>query len=53
MHQTRNSLKYVSSKDVKVFMNDLKKIYRASSKEIAENYLEEKWGEKYPLVLAE
>ncbi|BFD48264.1 MAG: hypothetical protein DMENIID0003_13380 [Wolbachia endosymbiont of Sergentomyia squamirostris] len=37
-------------------MNDLKKIYRATSKEIAENYLlelEEKWGEKYPLVLAE
>ncbi|GFR03893.1 probable transposase for insertion sequence element ISRM3-like [Trichonephila clavata] len=54
VHQIRNSLKYVSSKDVKVFMNDLKKIYRASSKEIAENYLlelEEKWGEKYPLVI--
>ncbi len=35
-------------------MNDLKKIYRATSKEIAENYLlelEEKWGEKYPLVV--
>lgn len=54
VHQIRNSLKYVSSKDVKVFMNDLKKIYRASSKEIAENYLlelEEKWGEKYPLII--
>ncbi|WP_264720174.1 IS256 family transposase [Wolbachia endosymbiont (group B) of Eucosma cana] len=54
VHQIRNSLKYVSSKDVKVFMNDLKKIYRATSKEIAENYLlelEEKWGEKYPLVV--
>ncbi len=25
VHQIRNSLKYVSSKDVKVFMNDLKK----------------------------
>ncbi|KLT23275.1 IS256 family transposase [Wolbachia endosymbiont of Armadillidium vulgare str. wVulC] len=37
-------------------MNDLKKVYRAASREIAENYLlelEEKWGEKYPLVLAE
>ncbi|KLT22408.1 IS256 family transposase [Wolbachia endosymbiont of Armadillidium vulgare str. wVulC] len=35
-------------------MNDLKKIYRASSKEIAENYLlelKEKWGAKYPLVI--
>ncbi len=39
VHQIRNSLKYVSSKDVKVFMNDLKKIYRAASREIAENYL--------------
>nr|CAH7764494.1 unnamed protein product [Callosobruchus chinensis] len=39
---------------INIFMNDLKKIYRASSKEIAENYLlelEEKWGEKYPLVI--
>ncbi len=54
VHQIRNSLKYVSSKDIKVFMNDLKKIYRATSREIAENYLlelEEKWGEKYPLVI--
>ncbi|KLT23093.1 IS256 family transposase [Wolbachia endosymbiont of Armadillidium vulgare str. wVulC] len=53
VHQIRNSLKYVSSKDVKVFMNDLKKVYRAASREIAENYLlelEEKWSEKYPLV---
>ena len=56
VHQIRNSLKYASSKDVKIFMNDLKKIYRAASREIAENYLlelEEKWGEKYPLVLEE
>jgi len=53
VHQIRNYLKYVSSKDAKIFMNDLKKVYRASSKEIAENYLlelEEKWGEKYPLA---
>jgi transposase-like protein len=39
VHQIRNSLKYVSSKDVKIFMNDLKKVYQASSREIAENYL--------------
>ncbi|BDG76113.1 hypothetical protein wCauBTS_08280 [Wolbachia pipientis] len=46
VHQIRNSLKYASSKDVKIFMNDLKKIYRAASRETAENYLlelEEKW----------
>lgn len=54
MHQIRNSLKYVSSKDVKILMSDLKKIYQASSKEIAENYLlelDEKWERKYPLVV--
>ncbi len=51
VHQIRNSLKYVSSKDVKIFMSDLKKVYQASSREIAENYLlelEEKWD---PLVI--
>ncbi len=56
VYQIRNSLKYASSKDVKIFMNDLKKIYRAASREITENYLlklEEKWGEKYTLVLGE
>ena len=54
VHQIRNSLKYVSSKDVKSFMSDLKKIYQASNKEIAENYLlelDEKWGAKYPMVI--
>ncbi|WP_264375829.1 IS256 family transposase [Wolbachia endosymbiont (group B) of Sphaerophoria taeniata] len=54
VHQIRNSLKYVSSKDVKSFMSDLKKIYQASNKEIAENYLlelDEKWGTKYPMVI--
>ncbi|OCA06639.1 transposase, IS256 family domain protein [Wolbachia endosymbiont of Trichogramma pretiosum] len=37
-------------------MNDLKKIYRAVSREIAESYLlklEKKWGEKYTLVFGE
>ncbi len=54
VHQIRNSLKYVSSKDVKSFMSDLKKIYQASNKEIAENYLlelDEKWGTKYSMVI--
>ncbi len=55
VHQIRNSLKYVASKDAKSFLSDLKKVYQASSKEIAENYLlelDEKWGAKYPMVLA-
>jgi len=36
IHQIRNSLKYVASKNQKVFMTDLKQVYRASSKENAE-----------------
>ncbi len=59
VHQIRNSLKYVASKDAKSFLSDLKKVYQASSKEIAENYLlelDEKWGHKVPYgykILAE
>lgn len=54
VHQIRNSIKYVGSKHQKEFMRDLKKVYQASSKEIAESELlklEEKWGEKYPIVI--
>lgn len=54
VHQIRNSLKYVTSEDQKPFIKDLKKVYQASSKDIAEDALlelEQKWGEKYPLVI--
>lgn len=54
VHQIRNSLKYVASKDQKPFMADLKEVYRASTKELAEqqlDMLEQKWGKKYPLVI--
>lgn len=54
VHQIRNSLRYVASKNQKEFMKDLKEVYRASSKENAEYNLlklEEKWGEKYPMVI--
>ncbi|WP_430410838.1 IS256 family transposase [Kordia sp.] len=54
VHQIRNSLKYVSSKDQKAFLVDLKKVYRAVNKSVAEDQLlnlEEKWGEKYPIVI--
>lgn len=54
VHQIRNSLKYVVSKDQKAFMQDLKLVYRASSRELAEHHLlelDEKWGKKYPAVL--
>jgi len=54
VHQIRNSLKYIASKDQKEFMRDLKLVYRATSKEVAEDNLldlEAKWGQKYPVVI--
>ena len=54
IHQIRNSMKYVASKNHKEFMKDLKPVYQAVSKEIAEDELlkvDEKWGKKYPIVL--
>lgn len=54
IHQIRNSLKYIASKDSKSFMKDLKLVYKADTKQIAETELlnvEEKWGEKYPVVI--
>jgi transposase-like protein len=54
VHQIRNSLKYVASKDQKDFMRDLKLVYQATTKELAEDELlklDEKWGKKYPIVL--
>jgi putative transposase len=54
VHQIRNSLKYVASKDQKTFMADLKPVYQAMNKDQAETNLqdlEEKWGKKYPVVI--
>lgn len=54
IHQIRNSLKYVTIKDQKSFMTDLKLVYRASSKDLAEHRLlelDEKWSKKYPAVI--
>lgn len=54
VHQIRNSLKYIASKDQKAFLKDLKLVYKAVNKNIAEDQLlvlEEKWGEKYPVVI--
>ena len=54
VHQIRNSIKYIASRDQKEFLGDLKKVYKAPSKEAAEhNLLElnEKWSKKYPVVL--
>ena len=54
VHQIRNSLKYVVSKDQKIFMADLKPVYQAVNKSEAEEKLEalsEKWNKKYPVVI--
>lgn len=54
VHQIRNSLKYVVSKDQKLFMLDLKSVYQATSKDLAEQHLMElsdKWGKKYPAAI--
>jgi len=54
IHQIRNSLKYVASKDQKTFMKDLKKVYQSPTKSQAETELlnlEEIWGKKYPIVI--
>lgn len=54
VHQIRQSLKYVASKDQKAFMADLKLVYRADTKDLAEHKLlelDDKWGKKYPMVI--
>ena len=54
VHQIRNSIRYVVSKEQKEFAKDLKLIYQAPTKEVAEDELlklDEKWGKKYPLVI--
>jgi len=54
IHQIRNSMKYVASKNQKAFMADLKPVYKAATLEAAESALdalEAKWGDKYPIVI--
>ncbi|WP_083250421.1 IS256 family transposase [Synergistes jonesii] len=55
VHQIRYTTKFVSYKDIKAFMNDLKGVYQAPTLEQAEeglDRLEEKWGSKYPSSVA-
>lgn len=54
IHQIRNSIKYIASKNQKEFMADLKCVYKASNLGAAETALddlEQKWGQKYPMVI--
>ena len=54
IHQIRNSMKYVASKNQKAFMADLKCVYKAATLNAAETALDEleaRWGDKYPMVI--
>lgn len=51
IHHIRNSTKFVSYKDLKELMRDLKTVYKASTEQLAMIQLdefEEKWKNKYP-----
>ena len=53
IHQIRNTTKFVSYKEIKSLMADLKRVYAAPTEEIAISELDsfdEKWSEKYPKI---
>lgn len=53
IHQIRNTTRFVSYKDIKALMVDLKKVYAAVDEQTAlfelDNF-DEKWGAKYPKI---
>jgi putative transposase len=54
IHQIRNSLRYVSYKEQKVMMADLKKVYQAltvGEVEMAFAVFKDKWGKQHPVVI--
>lgn len=53
IHQIRNTTKFVSYKDIKALMVDLKKVYAAIDEQTALfdlDTFEDKWGKKYPKI---
>ena len=53
VHMVRNSVRYVSYKDLKEVTGDLKKIYTAATEEMAHFELKQfgsKWDNKYPVI---
>lgn len=54
IHQIRNTTKFVSYKDIKALMADLKKVYAAVDEQTAlaelDNF-DEKWSSKYPKIV--
>jgi len=54
VHQIRNSIKYIATKDQRPFLKELREVYQATTEELAEqqlDVLDQKWGKKYPLVM--
>ena len=55
VHQIRYSTKFISYKDKKAFMADLKRVYKADTEDlalVALDELEEAWGKKYPASIS-
>jgi transposase-like protein len=55
IHQVRHSLTYVSWKDRKAFVADLRTVYQAPTREAAEGKLlelGERWGDKYAVAVS-
>lgn len=55
VHQIRYSTKFISYKDLRPFMSDLKSVYKADTEELALAALDEleaTWGGKYPSSIA-
>ncbi len=55
IHQIRNTTKFVSYKDIKELMKDLKQVYAAVDEQAALTALDAfdgKWGRKYPKIAA-
>lgn len=54
VHQIRNSMRFVAHKDRRAFARDLKAVYRAPTRELAETALLEladAWGKKYSVAI--
>jgi transposase-like protein len=54
IHQLRNSMKYIPTKNRKAFLEDIKKVYKAFTIEQAELAFEDvktNWADKYPRVI--
>jgi len=54
VHQIRNTMNYIGTKEKRSFMNDLQQVYQARNLDAAQDAfagLETKWGDKYPYAI--